>query len=108
MQTISRGRSCCQHATCTYRPARSLGAAGVTYFSSRLARMEESRDAGGGDFYSRVYEADRPELFLKVPLLESKDLMKLFEFERFRLGCTRTRNNPSHKSQRQHSRIHHR
>jgi 2-dehydro-3-deoxy-D-arabinonate dehydratase len=44
---------------------QEVWAAGVTYFSSRLARMEESKDAGGGDFYSRVYEADRPELFYK-------------------------------------------
>jgi len=28
--------------------------------------MEESRDAGGGSFYDRVYEADRPELFFKA------------------------------------------
>jgi 2-dehydro-3-deoxy-D-arabinonate dehydratase len=28
--------------------------------------MEESKDAGGGDFYARVYEADRPELFFKA------------------------------------------
>jgi 2-dehydro-3-deoxy-D-arabinonate dehydratase len=46
--------------------SQEVWAAGVTYFSSRLARMEESRDAGGGDFYSRVYEADRPELFMKA------------------------------------------
>ena len=46
--------------------SQEVWAAGVTYYSSRLARMEESRDAGGGDFYSRVYEADRPELFLKA------------------------------------------
>jgi len=45
---------------------QEVWAAGVTYFSSRLARMEESKDAGGGDFYSRVYEADRPELFFKT------------------------------------------
>ena len=44
---------------------QEIWAAGVTYYSSRLARMEESKDAGGGDFYSRVYEADRPELFYK-------------------------------------------
>ena len=37
----------------------------MTYYSSRLARMEESRDAGGGDFYSRVYDAERPEIFFK-------------------------------------------
>ncbi len=29
------------------------------YYRSRDARIEESRDAGGGDFYARVYEADR-------------------------------------------------
>jgi 2-dehydro-3-deoxy-D-arabinonate dehydratase len=28
--------------------------------------MAEARDAGGGDFYDRVYDADRPELFLKA------------------------------------------
>jgi len=27
--------------------------------------MEESKAAGGGDFYARVYEADRPEIFFK-------------------------------------------
>jgi 2-dehydro-3-deoxy-D-arabinonate dehydratase len=37
-------------------------AAGVTYFRSREARLEES---GGADFYDRVYEAERPELFFK-------------------------------------------
>ncbi len=45
---------------------QEVWAAGVTYFRSRDARMEESADAGGGDFYARVYEADRPELFLKA------------------------------------------
>jgi 2-dehydro-3-deoxy-D-arabinonate dehydratase len=28
--------------------------------------MEESEGAGGGDFYDRVYAAERPELFLKA------------------------------------------
>ena len=42
-----------------------MWAAGVTYFRSRTARMEESKDAGGGTFYDRVYEAPRPELFFK-------------------------------------------
>lgn len=40
--------------------------AGVTYFRSREARMEESKSAGGGDFYDRVYAAPRPELFFKA------------------------------------------
>ena len=39
--------------------------AGVTYSRSREARMEEARDAGGGDFYARVYDAERPEIFFK-------------------------------------------
>jgi 2-dehydro-3-deoxy-D-arabinonate dehydratase len=45
---------------------QEVWAAGVTYFRSRAARMEESKDAGGGDFYDRVYSADRPELFFKA------------------------------------------
>ena len=45
---------------------QEVWAAGVTYYSSRLARMEESKDSGGGDFYSRVYVADRPEIFFKA------------------------------------------
>ena len=44
---------------------QEVWACGVTYRSSRLARMEESKDAGGGDFYSRVYSAGRPEIFFK-------------------------------------------
>lgn len=45
---------------------QEVWAAGVTYFRSRTARIEESRDAGGGTFYDRVYEAPRPELFFKA------------------------------------------
>ncbi len=44
---------------------QEVWAAGVTYFRSRAARMEESKTAGGGDFYDRVYNAERPELFFK-------------------------------------------
>jgi 2-dehydro-3-deoxy-D-arabinonate dehydratase len=44
---------------------QEVWAAGVTYYRSRGARMEESKDAGGGDFYDRVYLAERPELFFK-------------------------------------------
>jgi 2-dehydro-3-deoxy-D-arabinonate dehydratase len=40
-------------------------AAGVTYYRSRTARMEESKAATGGSFYDLVYNADRPELFFK-------------------------------------------
>ncbi|HVG27176.1 MAG TPA: fumarylacetoacetate hydrolase family protein [Acidobacteriaceae bacterium] len=45
---------------------QEVWAAGVTYFRSRSARMEESKDAGGGTFYDRVYSATRPELFFKA------------------------------------------
>jgi 2-dehydro-3-deoxy-D-arabinonate dehydratase len=40
--------------------------AGVTYSRSLTARVEESRDGGGGSFYDRVYTAERPELFMKA------------------------------------------
>ena len=45
--------------------SQEVWAAGVTYYRSRDARMEESKGAGGGDFYDRVYQAKRPELFFK-------------------------------------------
>jgi 2-dehydro-3-deoxy-D-arabinonate dehydratase len=44
---------------------QELWACGVTYMRSKIGRQEESKDAGGGDFYARVYEADRPEVFFK-------------------------------------------
>jgi 2-dehydro-3-deoxy-D-arabinonate dehydratase len=43
---------------------QEVWAAGVTYLRSKVARMEESE--GGGSFYDRVYDAERPELFLKA------------------------------------------
>jgi 2-dehydro-3-deoxy-D-arabinonate dehydratase len=46
--------------------SQEVWAAGVTYFRSRDARMEESQSAGGADFYDRVYRAERPELFFKA------------------------------------------
>ena len=46
--------------------AQEVWAAGVTYWRSRDARMGESKKAGGGSFYDRVYEAERPELFFKA------------------------------------------
>jgi 2-dehydro-3-deoxy-D-arabinonate dehydratase len=45
---------------------QEIWAAGVTYQRSKAARMEESKDSGGGTFYDKVYAADRPELFLKA------------------------------------------
>ncbi len=46
--------------------SQEVWAAGVTYLRSRDARMEESKNAGGADFYSMVYNAERPELFFKA------------------------------------------
>lgn len=45
---------------------QEVWAAGVTYNRSRVARMSESKQAGGSDFYDRVYHAVRPELFFKA------------------------------------------
>ena len=43
-----------------------IWACGVTYFRSKVGRQEESKDTGGAEFYARVYEADRPEIFFKA------------------------------------------
>ncbi len=45
---------------------QEIWASGVTYYNSKLGRQEESKEKGGGDFYARVYEAERPELFFKA------------------------------------------
>lgn len=42
---------------------QEVWACGVTYLRSKVARMEES---DGGDFYDKVYEAERPEIFFKA------------------------------------------
>lgn len=44
---------------------QEVWAAGVTYMRSLEARKEESAKAGGDDFYTKVYSAERPELFFK-------------------------------------------
>ena len=46
--------------------SQEVWAAGVTYYRSRDARMQESKQAGGGSFYDRVYAAERPEIFFKA------------------------------------------
>lgn len=48
--------------------APEVWAAGVTYFKSRQARNHESSDGkvdGSQTFYDKVYDAERPEIFLK-------------------------------------------
>jgi 2-dehydro-3-deoxy-D-arabinonate dehydratase len=44
---------------------QELWACGVTYYRSMVGRQEESKLAGGADFYGKVYEAERPECFFK-------------------------------------------
>jgi 2-dehydro-3-deoxy-D-arabinonate dehydratase len=44
---------------------QELWACGVTYLRSKVGRQEESKAAGGADFYAKVYEAERPEVFFK-------------------------------------------
>ena len=46
--------------------SQEVWAAGVTYYRSREARMEESEASGGDRFYDLVYDAERPELFFKA------------------------------------------
>lgn len=46
--------------------SQELWASGVTYLRSKVERQIEAKEAGGGDFYQRVYEAERPELFFKA------------------------------------------
>jgi 2-dehydro-3-deoxy-D-arabinonate dehydratase len=45
---------------------QEIWAAGVTYERSREGRQEESKESGAAVFYSKVYEAERPELFFKA------------------------------------------
>lgn len=46
---------------------QEVWASGVTFERSREARNEEAgREVGGVDFYDRVYDAERPELFGKA------------------------------------------
>jgi 2-dehydro-3-deoxy-D-arabinonate dehydratase len=45
---------------------QELWACGVTYLRSKVGRQEESKASGGADFYGKVYEAERPEVFFKA------------------------------------------
>lgn len=46
--------------------SQELWACGVTYLRSKQGRQEESKSSGGSDFYAKVYEAERPEVFFKA------------------------------------------
>ncbi len=45
---------------------QELWACGVTYLRSKVGRQEESKASGGADFYAKVYDAERPEVFFKA------------------------------------------
>ena len=62
------GQSCDLPSGALLAPVSSqeVWAAGVTYYRSRDARMEESESSGGDRFYDMVYDAERPELFFKA------------------------------------------
>lgn len=63
---ISWGSEIIDHELLTPIENQEIWASGVTYYRSRVGRQEESKESGGGDFYARVYEAERPELFFKA------------------------------------------
>ncbi|GGA98621.1 fumarylacetoacetate hydrolase family protein [Mucilaginibacter rubeus] len=67
LQSIASNSSLAHHLENISAPIanQEIWASGVTYLRSKDARMEESKDAGGGDFYARVYSAERPEIFFK-------------------------------------------
>ena len=46
--------------------SQELWASGVTYLISKKERENESKKSGGSEFYNKVYNADRPELFFKA------------------------------------------
>ncbi len=64
--SLPSGRSFDESSVAAPIESQEVWAAGVTYYRSREARKEESKSSGGGDFYHRVYDADRPELFFKA------------------------------------------
>jgi 2-dehydro-3-deoxy-D-arabinonate dehydratase len=68
MRAATRTQPCIYDPGTVLAPVMSqeVWAAGVTYYRSRNARMEESENAGGRIFYDRAYAAERPELFFKA------------------------------------------
>jgi 2-dehydro-3-deoxy-D-arabinonate dehydratase len=63
-KAIAQGRSIPEpHELIAPIGSQEVWGAGVTYERSKHARLAEA--GSGGDFYTRVYEAERPELFFK-------------------------------------------
>lgn len=70
-QAVASGQSVpLANLTIVPAPPRLIWAAGVTYKRSQVARMEESTQA---DVYDRVYDAPRPEIFLKCATIASSN-----------------------------------
>jgi len=65
-QAISNAEAILENEILPPVASQELWACGVTYLRSKEGRQEESKDAGGGDFYARVYDAERPEVFFKA------------------------------------------
>lgn len=63
---VDGGSSLIENLLPTLGKQQELWACGVTYLRSKVGRQEESKAAGGGDFYEKVYYADRPEVFFKA------------------------------------------
>jgi 2-dehydro-3-deoxy-D-arabinonate dehydratase len=66
MRPVENGQSLVDAGVEAPIQSQELWAAGVTYMRSKIGRQQESQKTGGGDFYARVYEAERPELFFKA------------------------------------------
>ncbi len=61
---------------------QEVWAAGVTYYRSRTARMEESEGSGADRFYNLVYDAPRPEIFYKGNALRSRGHREQLRFRK--------------------------
>jgi len=72
--------------------SQEVWAAGVTYLRSMAARKEESKAAGGGTFYDKVYHAERPELFSRPRLIASWRPANPCAFGAIRTGTCPSRN----------------
>ena len=66
LKPLSQGRDTVLKEIQAPIQSQEVWASGVTYLRSKVGRQEESKTAGGSDFYARVYEAERPELFFKA------------------------------------------
>jgi len=63
--TIGNGAELVEAGVLAPVGSQELWACGVTYLRSKVGRQEESKASGGSDFYGKVYEAERPEVFFK-------------------------------------------